>query len=48
MSLRVQVILEERDALKFRSQAIKESKSLVPGWGMPGKKCWKSGRRPSG
>jgi hypothetical protein len=28
MSLRVQVILEERDALKFRSQAIKESKSL--------------------
>ena len=28
MSLRVQVILEERDALKFRSQALKESKSL--------------------
>jgi hypothetical protein len=28
MSLRVQVILEERDALKFRSQATKESKSL--------------------
>jgi hypothetical protein len=28
MSLRVQVILAERDALKFRSQALKESKSL--------------------
>ena len=28
MSLRVQVILKERDALKFRSQALKESKSL--------------------
>jgi len=28
MSLRVQVILEERDVLKFRSQALKESKSL--------------------
>jgi hypothetical protein len=28
MSFWVQVILEERDALKFRSQALKESKSL--------------------
>jgi hypothetical protein len=28
MSLRVQVILEERDALKFRTQALRESKSL--------------------
>jgi hypothetical protein len=28
MSLRVQVILEERDAWKFRTQALRESKSL--------------------
>jgi hypothetical protein len=28
MSLRVQVILEEKDALKFRTQALRESKSL--------------------
>lgn len=28
MSLRVQVILEEGEALKFRTQALKESKSL--------------------
>ena len=33
MSLRVQVILEERDALKFRSQALKESKSLSAWFG---------------
>lgn len=31
MSVRIQVILEEEDAARFRSQAVKESKSLS-GW----------------